>query len=70
MFSQLQKQAPCYTSLKDDGAPFRCADCNELHNAKDMYYCFLPNNNNAVVCKTCLDDTWKSLAKDLSHIKI
>ncbi len=71
MFKQLQNHAPCYASLKDDGAPFVCAECGERKNGTEMYYLFCPDFvHNAVVCKECIDEDWKQRAKDFSHIAV
>ena len=67
---QLQAYAPCYISLKDDGALQRCVCCKDKVEAKDAYYIILPNKRNEINCKDCIDSNWLAKAKNLSHLKV
>lgn len=51
-------RAPCYWRLSNDGALFRCSDCQQLKVYSEMYYILTPNGNKRVLCEACIDEDW------------
>ena len=57
--------APCYCEVADDGAPFRCHDCQQQGHAKDMFFTLTPNGTHAMYHKSCLEQDWLDRAKKI-----
>lgn len=52
-----------YQPLKDDGAPFKCADCGQKSHASLMWFVRLDDGAAYVFHKNCLDEDWFEFAK-------
>lgn len=61
---QAKENAPSYFHAPDDGAPFRCVDCNELLPPSEMLRCFTPSGWDMWLCIDCVDAEWYNSAKD------
>ena len=57
--------APCYWELVDDGADFKCADCQEYGPASEMIYALTPKGEGCVMHRRCADSWWLSRAKKM-----
>lgn len=51
-------KAPCYWLVADDGALWKCHDCNERKKASDVIACLTPNGMKFIVCYDCIDKDW------------
>jgi len=59
-----------YWTLPDDGALFKCADCQERKAHNKVYLTQIPMNDaRKVLCKDCIDTEWLKLAKNLGEFK-
>lgn len=48
-----------YQPLKDDGAEFKCVDCEQYFHAKQMWFVCLVNGDKQIICHDCIDDVWR-----------
>lgn len=62
-YHQYDGQEPYYRPVADDGAQFRCVDCQELFSHTRVLFCATPNGKKSVICDTCLEPDWKAAAK-------
>lgn len=59
---------PTYHPVKNDGADFRCSECQQLFPHTQVWLIRLPSpapSNNRmtyVLCKECVDEDWLKLA--------
>lgn len=67
MFNPLKHitDAPCYWLVADDGAKFRCADCQIQYTHNSVRYCLTPNGKTRVLCVNCIDTDWIQNAKQM-----
>lgn len=49
---------PVYRPVKDDGATFKCVDCDQQKRASEVWHYLLPNGNGGIACKECIDPEW------------
>lgn len=56
---------PVYWLLPDDGDGFTCRDCNIKKSHKKVILTQIPCGHRQVICRTCVDEYWLSIAKNL-----
>lgn len=47
-----------YRPLKNDGATYKCSDCEQRKEYNQMWYVETPSGLRYVTCKDCVDDYW------------
>ena len=58
-----------YWTLPDDGALFKCTDCEEDKPHTEVYLTQVPDGNRATICKDCIDEYWLSIAENKGKFK-
>lgn len=58
---------PTYQPLKNDGALYRCKDCNQQGTHSEMWYVTTPNGYKGVFHKECIDPDWIATAEFVNH---
>ena len=57
---------PVYFSLPNDGAQFRCAECEQMFDHDEVILCQGPNDERQVLCKeSCVCEKWLESATDM-----
>ena len=55
-----------YWKLPDDGATFKCSECNKQFKHTEVILTQVPaNDSRAVFCMECIDDDWLRDATNL-----
>jgi len=47
-----------YWTVKDDGALWKCSDCQVRYPANKVWATETPNGKKSIICKDCIDDDW------------
>jgi hypothetical protein len=58
---------PVYRPVKDDGAKWRCKECDQLQPASKVWHYQLPNGNSGILCRDCIDPQWLKNAEFNPH---
>jgi hypothetical protein len=57
---------PVYWALPDDGALFKCCECNRRLEYTKVILCQIPKDDSRrVLCYDCVDEDWLNMAKNL-----
>lgn len=62
LINSVKTQAPAFCEVADDGAKWRCAECDQLDTAEQMFFVATPNGRSGTYHKTCLDADWLTRA--------
>lgn len=59
----MSENKAAYRPLKNDGALFRCLECDKQGTHSEMWFITIPNGHRGVYHKDCLESDWIALAE-------